>query len=127
MVVTIGRNLWELSIGKMGSHSCIPTYINATYLISYSFIAFIFNHVLKMPYGSKNFFFFFSATDSSMVGAEGHNSTFEGDVTSPPTTAGGAGDNTLSPVLSPTSDTEHTTAGTLFLTLLIFPWLTVAY
>ena len=38
------------------------------------------------------------------------NSTFEGDdVTSPPTTAGGAGDNTLSPVLSPTSDTEHTT------------------
>merc|ERR1712018_173070 len=49
------------------------------------------------------------ATDSSMVGA--HNSTFEGDVTSPPTTAGGAGDNTLSPVLSPTSDTEHTTAG----------------
>merc|ERR1719210_1389237 len=51
------------------------------------------------------------ATDSSMVGAEGHNSTFEGDVTSPPTTAGGAGDNTLSPVLSPTSDTEHTTAG----------------
>merc|ERR1712174_183241 len=28
------------------------------------------------------------ATDSSMVGAEGHNSTFEGDVTSPPTTAG---------------------------------------
>lgn len=49
------------------------------------------------------------ATDSSMAGA--HNSTFEGDVTSPPTTAGGAGDNTLSPVLSPTSDTEHTTAG----------------
>ena len=46
-----------------------------------------------------------------MAGA--HNSTFEGDVTSPPTTAGGAGDNTLSPVLSPTSDTEHTTAGTL--------------
>ena len=38
------------------------------------------------------------------------NSTFEGDgMTSPPTTAGGAGDNTLSPVLSPTSDTEHTT------------------
>merc|ERR1712062_281100 len=49
------------------------------------------------------------ATDSSMAGA--HNSTFEGDVTSPPTTAGGAGDNTLSPVLSPTSDTKHTTAG----------------
>ena len=49
--------------------------------------------------------------DSEAAGA--HNSTFEGDVTSPPTTAGGAGDNTLSPVLSPTSDTEHTTAGTL--------------
>lgn len=47
--------------------------------------------------------------------AGGPNSTFEGDdVTSPPTTAVGAGDNnTLSPVLSPTSDTEHTT-GTLF-------------
>ena len=41
-----------------------------------------------------------------------HFLTFEGDedVTSPPTTAVGAGDNnTLSPVLSPTSDTEHTT------------------
>merc|ERR1719210_1267359 len=51
-------------------------------------------------------------TDDSMAG--GPNSTFEGDdATSPPTTAvGGAGDNnTLSPVLSPTSDTEHTTAG----------------
>ena len=50
-----------------------------------------------------------SVTDSSMAG--GPNSTFEGDdVTSPPTTAVGAGDNnTLSPVLSPTSDTEHTT------------------
>jgi len=51
-------------------------------------------------------------TDSSLAG--GPNSTFEGDdATSPPTTAvGGAGDNnTLSPVLSPTSDTEHTTAG----------------
>ena len=59
MVVTIGKNLWELSIGEMGSqHSCIPTYINATYLISYS-IAFIFNHVLKMPYGSKNLISFF--------------------------------------------------------------------
>ena len=45
-----------------------------------------------------------SVTDSSMAG--GPNSTFEGDdVTSPPTTAAGAGDNnTLSPVLSPTSD-----------------------
>ena len=43
--------------------------------------------------------------------AGGPNSTFEGDdATSPPTTAVGAGDNnTLSPVLSPTSDTEHTT------------------
>ena len=53
---------------------------------------------------------FFTVTDSSMAG--GPNSTFEGDdATSPPTTAvGGAGDNnTLSPVLSPTSDTEHTT------------------
>ena len=42
----------------------------------------------------------------------GPNSTFEegDDATSPPTTAVGAGDNnTLSPVLSPTSDTEHTT------------------
>ena len=58
MVVTIGKNLWELSIGEMGSHSCIPTYINATYLISYS-ITFVFNHVLKMPCGSKNLFFLF--------------------------------------------------------------------
>jgi len=52
-------------------------------------------------------------TDSSLADG-GPNSTFEGDdATSPPTTAvGGAGDNnTLSPVLSPTSDTEHTTAG----------------
>ena len=51
----------------------------------------------------------------------GPNSTFEegDDATSPPTTAVGAGDNnTLSPVLSPTSDTEHTT-GTLLLTLLL--------
>merc|ERR1712141_778365 len=47
-------------------------------------------------------------TDSSLADG-GPNSTFEGDdATSPPTTAvGGAGDNnTLSPVLSPTSDTE---------------------
>ena len=50
---------------------------------------------------------------------EGLIQHFEGDedVTSPPTTAVGAGDNnTLSPVLSPTSDTEHTT-GIFLLTL----------
>merc|ERR1712048_848042 len=52
--------------------------------------------------------------DESMAG--GPNSTFEGDdATSPPTTAVGAGDNnTLSPVLSPTSDTEHTTGDHTF-------------
>merc|ERR1712088_200096 len=53
--------------------------------------------------------------DESVAG--GPNSTFEGDedVTSPPTTAVGAGDNnTLSPVLSPTSDTEHTTGDHTF-------------
>ena len=52
--------------------------------------------------------------------AGGPNSTFEGDdATSPPTTAvGGAGDNnTLSPVLSPTSDTEHTTGILTLLTI----------
>merc|ERR1719367_2042460 len=55
-------------------------------------------------------------TDSSLADG-GPNSTFEGDdATSPPTTAvGGAGDNnTLSPVLSPTSDTEHTTGDHTF-------------
>ena len=67
--------------------------------------------VVRFVYIFKIVCLCFAATDSSMAGA--HNSTFEGDVTSPPTTAGGAGDNTLSPVLSPTSDTEHTTAGTL--------------
>ena len=52
--------------------------------------------------------------DESMAG--GPNSTFEGDdATSPPTTAVGAGDNnTLSPILSPTSDTEHTTGTNAF-------------
>ena len=60
---------------------------------------------------SFNLRFYFTVTDSSLADG-GPNSTFEGDdATSPPTTAvGGAGDNnTLSPVLSPTSDTEHTT------------------
>jgi len=67
-------------------------------------------------------------TDSSLADG-GPNSTFEGDdATSPPTTAvGGAGDNnTLSPVLSPTSDTEHTTGIPLLtlLTIIFFSFLT---
>merc|ERR1711981_1193306 len=54
-------------------------------------------------------------TEEESMGG-GPNSTFEGDdATSPPTTAVGAGDNnTLSPVLSPTSDTEHTTGDHTF-------------
>jgi len=55
-------------------------------------------------------------TEEESMGG-GPNSTFEegDDATSPPTTAVGAGDNnTLSPVLSPTSDTEHTTGDHTF-------------
>ena len=76
----------------------------------------------------SKFNFDFSVTDSSLADG-GPNSTFEGDdATSPPTTAvGGAGDNnTLSPVLSPTSDTEHTTGSPLLtlLTIIFFSFLT---